>query len=212
MIDKPVQPQPSRASAQRQPLRDEYDYWPSLRRIQGVMIVNENELLSLIDALQNDQRLVISITQSDRISLFNELVRLAHNYLSAVSMLVDHTRIFMDRFSDNPVSREYHARIKVLLKETPAPVLKKLRNYLLHYRIPPFGVNMKLETPLRMTVYLDRDQALEYKDWGLSAREYLQRQPKQVVFRDLITVYSTELGSLYEWLQQQLMQLYNFRK
>ena len=90
--------------------------------------------------------------------------------------------------------------------------MQRLRNYLLHYRIPPFGLSMQFAGSHNLSVYIDRDVALEYSDWTTAARSYLERQPEQIVLGDLIESSAPALKALYDWFFAQAGNLHVYKK
>jgi hypothetical protein len=191
--------------------------WESLHRVHGVLIANERELLGLIDRFQQDELFALKFMgmgsdgRSGMDSFWGELIRRAHNYLSAVKMLVDHSRNLMRSYADRPVTAEYANRVAEMVATGRGPFLQKLRDYLIHYDIPPFGASMQLASPSdgpRFLVFLDRDGALKFKDWPAGARQFLRDQPKQVPLRELIVGYAAELEQLYRWLYERFAELH----
>jgi hypothetical protein len=191
--------------------------WESLHRVHGVLIANERELLALIDRFQQDEEFALQFMgigsdgRSRMEALFGELIRRTHNYLSALKMLVDHSRNLVRSYADHPVAAEYDRRKADVLASGRGPFLQKLRNYLIHCRIPPFGASMQLasasDTP-RFLIFLDRDGALEFEDWPAKARQFLRGQPEQVPLRELIVGYAAELEHLYRWLYERFGELH----
>jgi hypothetical protein len=184
------------------------DYrWTSLLRVHGVMRANEIELLALVQAFEADNAFSLQVMRSDQPQnlqrFLDELIRRTHNYLSSITMLVDHSRNLMRDYSEQPAKAEYDRRVADMVAAGRASVLQRLRNYLIHYRIPPFGLEMQLVPqpgkPSAM-VFLDRDAALEYDEWTAPGRKYLEAQPGRIPLRPLIHGYSTDLERLYAWL------------
>lgn len=183
---------------------DYYDHWGSIHRVENVMIGNARELLGLIDALSNDVRLVISVTQNSPEPIFDEIIRLAHNYLSSRQMLVDHTRNTIKGYRENPVLDEYNAKVKALAQTGAAAFLQRLRNYLIHYRVLPLGLEMKLEGAPSMQVFLDRDSALSFDGWTRPDRAFIEQQGEKIGLKELVTTDLERMGELYGWLYQQI--------
>lgn len=192
--------------------------WESLRRIHRVLSANERELLALIDRFQQDEVFAVKIMavgndgrSSGMDALWDELIRRAHNYLSAVKMLVEHSRNFMRPYAGRHVEAQYGGQVAEVLAKGRGPFLQKLRDYMVHSRIPPFGASMQLvsipDVP-RFLIYLDRDRALEYRDWTAPARKFLREQPEHVPLRELIVGYAADLEQLYEWLYQRFEELH----
>jgi hypothetical protein len=191
--------------------------WESLHRVHGVLIANERELLPLIDRFQQDEEFALQFMgigsdgRSRMEALFGELIRRTHNYLSALKMLVDHSRNLVRSYADHPVAAVYDRRKADVLASGRGPFLQKLRNYLIHCRIPPFGASMQLasasDTP-RFLIFLDRDGALEFEDWPAKARQLLRGQPEQVPLRELILGCAADLEHLYRWLYERFGELH----
>ena len=124
--------------------------WESLYRVHGMLIANERELLALIDRFQQDEEFALKFMgmgsdgRSGMDPFWGELIRRAHNYLSAVNMLVDHSRNLMRFYANRPVAGEYASRVAEMLATGRGPFNQKLRDYLIHYDIPPFGASMHL--------------------------------------------------------------------
>lgn len=190
---------------------DYYDHWGSIHSVESVMFGNARELLRLIDALSNDPRLVISVSQNGTQPIFDELIRLAHNYLSSRQMLIDHTRNTIRGYNENPVLDEYNAKVKDLAQTGRAAVLQRLRNYLLHYRVLPLGLSMKLDGSPGMQVFLARDGILAFDGWTRPARDYIERQDGHIVLRDLVATDLGALADLYGWLYKQIGALHPHR-
>ncbi|MDD9206505.1 hypothetical protein PU560_08500 [Georgenia sp. 10Sc9-8] len=191
--------------------------WNSLSRIHRVMRANEADLLSLIDRLRQEPKVALAVMsdvtlQDTRIrdAFFDEVIRTSHNYLSALKMLVEHTRNLMRHYQGTPFHEEYTSRVLTLVAGGRGPLLRKLRDYLIHYRVPPFGTVVELgqDIPLEMIVCLDRNAALEYPDWSRAAREYLEQQPDQIPLTDLIRGYASDLEQVYNWLYEQFPSLH----
>jgi hypothetical protein len=141
----------------------------------------------------------------------DELIGRAHNYLSLIKMLVDHTRNLMKDYAGKSVKVDYGRRVADMVAAGRAAVLQRLRNYLVHYRIPPFGLEMQLvpqDGNRSATVFLDRDAALEYDEWSAPGRKYLEAQPSRVPLRPLIVAYSADLDGLYRWFFQKFEKLH----
>ncbi|WP_247828145.1 hypothetical protein [Arthrobacter antioxidans] len=200
---------------QNHPGRTATSRWDSLQRIHKVLQANESEILQLIDAVQNDEEAAIEVMRNvgragSAEVYFDELIRRSHNYLSALKMLVDHTRNLMRHYENEPVAVEYARRIREVVETGRAPFLQKLRDYLVHYQIPPFALTISFanDAPVTFVVALERDAALEYKDWPANAKKYLKQRPEKINFRDEITAYSADLEGIYRWLYERFTELH----
>lgn len=197
------------------PARTADHRWTSLQRVHQVIRANEIELLALVQAFEENDAFSLQVMRSDQPQnlqrFLDELIRRAHNYLSSIKMLVDHSRNLMKEYSGNPVRADYDRRVADMVAAGRASVLQRLRNYLIHYRIPPFGIELQLvPQPGRPSaiVFLDRDAALEYDEWTAPGRTYLEAQPSRIPMRPLIDGYSGDLDQLYIWLFERFQELH----
>lgn len=196
--------------------------WDAIRYIHVIMLGNEHELLSLIDAIEanHDDLALVMISnvgplanREAREFLYQQLVRLVHNYLAATTTFVDHTRNLMSQYSGTPTHSEYLRRVEEVKATALSPFVKQLRNYLLHYRLPRIGVSFSVDNEAgteTIKVYLDRDAALEWTDWQPAARSWLQGQPeRQIPLRIVIDGYRALLDEkIYTWLYEQFTVLH----
>lgn len=190
--------------------------WDALQRVHKVLVANEAELLAVIDAFERSEELAMEVMRNvgqtgSRDDFHDELFRRMHNYLSALKMLVDHTRNLVREYPGGVFVGEYRERVATIATAGRGPFLQKLRDYLIHYRIPPFGstIHLQQEGPFVATVHLDRDAALEFHDWPPLARAFLESQPEKILLAPLIRDYSREVEDLYRWLYDQFYALHS---
>lgn len=187
--------------------------WENLRRVHIVLLRNQAELIGLIDTVErNDAGLAIEVLQNVRSSsvkddFANELTRRLHNYVASVKTLVDHTRNLMRDYSSSPTGEEYGQRVKQLKEAPIILVMQKLRDYFLHYLIPPYGVHMEFGDATRdekITCFLNRVAVLEFSDWPAGARRYLEEdRDDRISLRALVMEYAGTIERLYGWLYPQ---------
>jgi hypothetical protein len=192
--------------------------WRSLSQVHQVLLANEAELLALLDQVEGDDQLAVRVTsnigpQDLKDAFYRELIRRLHNYLSALKMLVDHTRNLMRAYGGTTFASEYSTRTAVFASDGRTRVMQKLRDYLLHYQLPPIGVSVSVKTDgdsekLEVFVFLNRDSALRWSDWPKAAREFLTAQEPHIPLRDLIRGYSSDTATLYGWLYPQFTDLH----
>jgi len=191
---------------------DDYDVWGSLHMIHNVMYRNAQDFLGVLVQLETDLETIVAVSQTGMNVAFETIVRLAHNYLSARQMLVDHTRNTLRRYDENPVLEAYAKEVRKVTDHPAGPVLQRMRNYLVHYRVPPFVTQMEFSSPPSIKLYLKRDQMLQYKEWTKPARDFLESQGDLVELRVLIEEDLSRLEALYRWLYGQIGALHPFLK
>jgi len=179
--------------------------WQAWSSVHAILLGNEAELLALVD------RAELSEDGPSGDALFREILRLLHNYVAAVVTLVDHTRNHMRQYEDTEVWEQYQSRLEVVRRRGVSPFMSKLRNYLLHYRVPPIGLTVHYDGQSKettVTLFLERDKCLEWKDWPTAARAYLAEQPEQISLRVVVREYAVLIEDLYRWLYEQFTVLH----
>lgn len=188
--------------------------WDSLMDIHVVMMTNQGELLRFISEVERPGGLAVTMVsnvgpEEPRRDLFRELVRLLHNYVASAGTLVDHTRNLVRRYEETDTYAEYQLRRGAMVSNEVVPFVSKLRNYVLHVGIPAIGVSHKFQDGAESsTTFIDRDQALEWRDWPQAARRYLESQDTQIALQAVVDEYTTVIEGLYRWLYDQFETLH----
>lgn len=184
--------------------------WDSLEHVHSVLTTNERELVALVSAIeQNKNNLATTVVgnmgpQQPRTALFRELLRRLHNYVASAGTLIDHTRNLIETYQGTPTHEQYLERLAAAKRENVLPFVSKLRNYVLHVGIPAIGVQLSMEDGIESCmVYIDRDAALEWRDWPTAARDFLQSQPEKFPLKGVIEAYGEVIKALYDWLYGQ---------
>lgn len=159
--------------------------WDNLLAVHGILHTNQFELRGFINYVEgNVDNTGILMTSNvgdpaPRIRLYHELLRLLHNYLAAVVTLVDHTRNLVRGYEGTAMAEEYEHRLEKVRTAGLSRFMAKFRVYLLHYSLPPIGSQVQV-TPdgEKITLFLNRDLAMEWPDWPAAAREFLGVQPE----------------------------------
>jgi hypothetical protein len=190
--------------------------WDALVDVHAAHMTNERELLAFIEAIQQniDDMAVTMISnvgpQESQRNLFRELLRRLHNYVASAGTLIDHTRNLTRKYEGTPTHEEYVTRLGITTQQKVVPFVSKLRNFVLHVGVPAIGTQVRWDHESGETclVFIDRDAALEWKDWPVAAREFLQAQPEKVPLTDVIREYGGTIEELYRWLYDQFTTLH----
>lgn len=189
--------------------------WDSLEHVHSVLTVNEHELLKLVSAIeQNQNDLAMTVIgnvgpRQPRTAIFRELLRRLHNYVASAGTLIDHTRNLTRTYEGTSTHEQYLQRLAEAKEKNVLPFISKLRNYVLHVGIPAVGVRVSLKDGVEsFMVYIDRDAALEWREWPAAARAFLQAQPEKVSLKDVIEAYGEVIEALYGWLYGQYEDLH----
>ena len=141
-----------------------------------------------------------------------EVVRLLHNYVSAIFSLVESTRAFVTKnYSDAEFFEAYKERVKENFAEsTLHRFLQGLRNYTMHRRLPATQATLHFSRrdeggfDFDNSFYLDVDKLREWDGWDQKAREYLKTLDSTVNLSDLIDTYAPTVVSFHQWLGERL--------
>lgn len=188
--------------------------WDSLVTIHVVMTRNQDELVTFVRAVEGDIRSGATLAgnvgpEEPRQEMFRELIRRLHNYVASVGTLIDHTRNLMRKYEGTPTHSEFETHRLDAINNDVVAFVSKLRNYVLHVGVPSVGIQFSFSNgEEKVTVFLDRDRALEWKDWPKAARSYLNSKAKIISIEDVIEEYADVIEELYRWLYDQFPALH----
>lgn len=189
--------------------------WDALRLVHMAFLGNQAALLALVQAIEsNDQDFGYLMAgnvrpEEERQTLYAELFRHLHNYVSSAVTLIDHTRNLTKNYKDTSTHAEYQVRIAAIRAGGLGPFVAKLRVYVVHVGVPSIGTQIRMDRAddgdqvTTITSFIDRDRALDWPDWSADAREYLSAQPEHIPFRDVVTEYGQVVEDLYRWFYDQ---------
>lgn len=189
--------------------------WDALLLVHGIWRGNHDELLTFVAAVErnhDDMALTMLSNVGDReprLALYRELFRFIHNYVAGVVTYVDHTRNLMRTYEGTDVHLEYQRRLGEFKADGLASFVTKLRNFVMHYRVPAIGVQMNVNDGREaITCYYDRDSALALEGWPAEARVFLSSQPQHVPIRQVMMDYADRLEVFYRWIYDQFTVLH----
>ena len=179
-------------------------------------ILNQNfcEAVQIPEALDREVELLSRDRRHEARALHLEFVRRLHNYLAAVKTLIDHTRAFRDRWTDEAFNSAFETRLKELLSNPVVKFIQQLRNPTQHSRLPPvarvtiFDADSSKPNMIRPVVRLmvkARDLENLYA-WSSLALEYIRANAdyENVDVTLALRRYQELLESFYAWFFQQL--------
>ena len=123
--------------------------WEVVRRSWSIFVRNTTELVSILSLPTTNMVVSLQLMGDDHeaTSLFwEELDQRLHNQLSSAVSLVDHTRRLLDYYEDDcpTMVTAYKDRNTLVTEMREASFLRDLRNYLLHYGVPPVLQTLQL--------------------------------------------------------------------
>lgn len=191
-----------------------YEWFDSIKR--AVEVFNRN-LLDLETHLT--QFVGTTLHVNDLPDDFDvEANRLLHNYVAAMATLRDiqrsiHRQLWPEKFApDNPKDSQTKWQVEVWEPKTaehfgddPIRFLADLRNFSLHYSIPPVTLATRWHhlrggpTEWQNIVALKRDELLKYSRWSSAARRYIDTHDGDIEFLPVIETYSTRVRDFAKW-------------
>ncbi len=134
----------------------------------------------------------------------NEISRLLHNFLASAKTLIDHTRIFVNKYYRGTIIFQlYTNKLKnEFVDDGLSKFIQDLRNFILHQGLPYTGLILKPD--LETTVYLDRDLMLDWDKWTALSRNYLSSQPERIRIYDFVNAYTQKVDVFNHWLNREI--------
>ncbi len=179
-------------------------------------ILNQNfrEAVQIPEALERKVELLSRDRRHEAGALHLEFVRRLHNYLAAAKTLVDHTRAFRSRWTDEACDSAFETTLEELLTNPVVKFIQELRNPTQHSRLPPvarvttFEADSSNPNTVRPVVRLmvkARDLENLY-EWSSLALAYIRANVdhENVDVTLALRRYQELLESLYAWFFQQL--------
>jgi hypothetical protein len=197
------------------------DRWEVVRRSWSVFVRNTTELIDLLKIPATDLAVSLQLMGDDReaTALFwEELDQRLHNQLASAGSLVDHTRRLLAYYeSDVPTMvHEYNQRNAVVMEMNETSFLRDLRNYLLHYDIPPVIQSVALGPTGESggtghSIKLSAQRLLAWDKWNKRSRDYLSSFADRdgPVLGQVVATYANAMSGLFTWLFQQRQAVHN---
>lgn len=114
------------------------------------------------------------------------------NYLSSIGSIIDISRIFSKTELDQKSRVIFDEKIKRLFAEnTEFSVIRKLRNYVLHYSLLEVGFKSSWnDKGLKKTnTYLLTNNLLKWKGWNIKEQEFIHSKGKYLDIEPMINEY-----------------------
>ncbi|MCU1372527.1 MAG: hypothetical protein JWO77_3721 [Ilumatobacteraceae bacterium] len=192
--------------------------WTLLRHMYvDVFVANGGELLDLVNLVDLPLGFDIELIQNVRPSpareeYIGEVFRTLHNYVAATGTLIDQTHRVKERYEGSEFETEYAERLSVLNANSTSPLLKKLRNFMLHRSLPDFGFTHQTRPAggtSEFLVWLKVESLLAWDGWNVADRTYLNGQEDgKLVIAPVVSEHLGLLGEFHDWVQAQFESLH----
>lgn len=166
----------------------------------------ENKLL-LLEKPKSLQR--FNLVDNKNNFVFNDLIRLLHNFLSSAKALIDHTRVFLkEHYNEQSVQQDYTLEIKENFQNDQlCRFVQDLRNYMVHRGIPGVNYTQQIQEDRETVVCsfnLNVEELVEWSRWTGQSREFLKGKGNQINVSSIVTPYADKITKLYLWFDDAL--------
>lgn len=171
-------------------------YWGNCKMLDAICENHKTDSDSIVN--------IMSAKRDGRDDRFGIIATVLYNFVSASSTLTDHARRLTNHQTDKKLIQEYKQRVKVLDGIGYIHVVKNLRNYFVHYDVPPFQIQVDIDVingneELNYNLVIS-DQLLAWDGWSSTARTYLESLGKKIIVQDLVNAHREDIDTLYDWL------------
>lgn len=138
-----------------------------------------------------------------------DLKRKMHNFLTANSTIIDHTRILLKNCPE--IREEIELKIKKEFANSPlSNFIKNLRNYITHYSLPLTLRPLKLENKVFKVgnVVFDKNTLLEWSGWNKQSKVFINESKSELIVADIITEHYNKMVSFYNWIDNVIQREY----
>jgi hypothetical protein len=196
------------------------EWFDSLNRASQVFSGNSLELVRHLSRFVGTMRHVRELPDDFDV----EANRLLHNYLASLATLRDvqrsiHHQLWPERYAPDNEKDErtkwevatWTPQITKHFGDDPIRFLVDLRNFSMHYAIPPVTLTTRWHSsgggPTQWTneVALDRDELLKYGRWSGAARRYIATHDGAIEFLPIVSTYSTRVREFFAWFWEEVM-------
>src|SRR5438132_1806646 len=166
---------------------------------------NAEELMRLLRYLTTDARSILLMAagyKEERDKYLEEALRLLHNFLASVAMVIDHARVlYRELYEPRDLFGDYEPEVRRRFTDDPlSRFVRELRNYFLH-RLLPVVLYIEDEHGSR-TIALRKVDLLQHDNWPPQARKYLESAPDDVDITVLVEGYMSNVRDFYRWFAE----------
>ncbi len=185
------------------PGREIFEKIKEIERSFYIFDGNFRDLLIDIDEFSKPENLIFfdvcNRENLDRILI--EITRRLHNFVAAAISLVDHTRkIVREMHQDTPFMFDYQSELeKRIITNEQIQFVHDLRNFTLHYELPPIGASLDLNV-IKHKLIIDIESLKEWNNWKSLPKKFLASHSTDIILIDLVKKYAENIFLFHDWL------------
>jgi hypothetical protein len=179
-----------------------------------ILFGNARQFRHLINVLEDpaDPIKVRDYEQRPRLQdLFDEVIRHFHNYLTAITTVVDHTRNLMkEGFVSKEHRQEYQSKVSTLFANDPfTKFMQDLRNYMTHYTIPGIGLSETVGLqPKPPEMNIDLNHLAKWDGWTAPSRRFIEANKPKIRILKLVDDYEQKFIAFHQDFGQSFQRYY----
>jgi hypothetical protein len=183
----------------------------SVRLLEG----NADELLRLLWFLTEDPRSMplSEVSRQEQLDhVFEEVLRLLHNFVAAARSLVDHTRVlYQELYEEKGLFPEYKEEVgRRFVKNAIVQFVHDLRHLAQHVQLPGISYTLTFDRDSGLTrqLVLRKEDLLRLHKWKPHAKQYLETAPEGIDVSVLLKEYLKEIRDFYQWMDQRQAEIH----
>lgn len=175
----------------------------------SIFALNRIEILKIWDLPNQNQELLLELLQNVReptirVNYENRFFQGFHNYICGVQTLDEHTERFMQPYINTNFSSEYMDKKNAAFEGTYNIFLKKLRNYVLHFDIPPIAWTINVDRASSTETFhpkLGITALKKYNGWTDECYELFEKNSDDLLdIYEIVEKHGQQVDKLYQWL------------
>lgn len=188
-------------------------YGISVRIFSG----NSHQIRQLIKILEDpaDPAKIMGYENLERCrSLFDELIRHFHNFLSSITTLVDHTRNLMkEDFVKSEHRQEHQSKIGAMFATDPfTQFMQDFRDYMTHNTVPILGIAMTLgsqQTSFNAReIFVDLNHLKKGHKWTAPSKKFIEANKPTIRMLKLVDDYEQKVMVFHEEIRGMFQRYY----
>lgn len=164
---------------------------------------NFKDLLQDINKFSQPDNLVFfDVRNREKLeSILIEIVRRLHNFVAAAISLVEHTRrIVRAMYKETPFIYDYQSELESrIISNEQIQFLHDLRNFTLHYDLPPVAASLDLNV-IEHKLVIDIELLKKWTNWKSIPKKFLASQSSDIILIDLVKNYAEIIFQFHDWL------------
>lgn len=182
----------------------------SIRVFEG----NADELERLLQYLTDDPASMYLSDVKNHAQLnemFEEVLRLLHNFVAAALTLVDHTRVVSRELYEADRSfPDYQPEVNRRFVHDPLiQFVQKLRHLAQHVRLPQLSYNLELgQSGCHRRLLLHKDDLLRFDGWNAEAKAFIAAAADLIDVLTVVHSYREAVREFYLWMEQRQREIH----